>query len=152
MAVRTCPSCGEANSENAIQCIVCSSSLKNAPIEGTPDADKNLDQLFGAKSTHCWHCNEKVEQDALRCKYCGSTIIKPTRNEGRYYSSGGEGSPDGCAIFLLFAATFIIPLVGLIVGGIFVFNDDPGKRDLGKGLLIFGLVMIVIFSLLSYMF
>jgi len=152
MAVKTCLSCGEANSENAIQCIVCSSSLKDAPIEGTRDTDKNLDQLFGKKSANCWHCHEKVEEGALKCKYCGSTVLKPTRDNGRYYESSSASSQDGCAVLLLYVATFIIPLVGLIVGGIFAFSDDPGKQDLGKGLLIFGLVIIVLFVVLGLIF
>lgn len=147
MAVKTCPNCGESNKETALQCVVCSRSLQDAPLEGTPDEEKRFSGLLSPTRTptHCSHCHERLEPDAIRCKYCGSVVAKPPRTTPRYlYGSGSGSGPDGCAVALLFVATLIIPLVGLIVGGIFAFSDDDDKRAVGKGLLIFALAIIFI--------
>jgi ribosomal protein L40E len=145
MAVKICKSCGESNAESAVFCVVCSSSLKDAPLEGTLNADKQYTGILtGFSRQRCWYCDEKLEDGALKCKYCGSTVLRPSIRKSYGGSSYSSGTTDGCAVFLLFAATFLIPIVGLIVGGIFAFSEDSNKQDIGKALLVFGLVLIVI--------
>ncbi|MFD0959312.1 double zinc ribbon domain-containing protein [Paenibacillus chungangensis] len=142
MAVKICGNCGEANRENALLCTVCNDSLKDAKLEGISNEDKG--RLFGTgkpRNTICSHCSEKIDAQSLKCKYCGNVNVKPT-NYAYYPVESNTGC--GCSVVLLFIATFLIPLVGLIVGGIFAFSDDPDKQDLGKMLLIFGIAMIVI--------
>lgn len=142
MAVKICKKCGESNSEGSLICVVCGSSLKDVPIEGTPNSAKEFSGIFNnSDSTMCQHCDERLDPGSLKCKYCGTVVSK--RVEGpRYYND--NTSNDGCATILLFIATFFVPIVGLIVGGIFAFSDDPNKQDVGKALLVFGLIMIVI--------
>jgi ribosomal protein L40E len=154
MAVKVCTACGEANKETAHICIVCSESLKAIVPVGTLDSEKQEYEFSPNKrSPICKHCNEKVEEGALKCRYCGTLIsrVKPSKSVyATHYAS--NTSPDGCAVALLFIATFIVPLVGLIVGGIFAFNDDVEKQDLGKLLLGFGLAMIVVDIVLVLIF
>lgn len=153
MAVKTCPGCGEANKETALQCVVCSRSLSGVGLEGTPEGEKQYNGVLsaGRAPSHCRECGEKLASaDATRCKYCGSVVIRAPRRATAYY--GGErsgGGPDGCAVALLFVATLIIPLVGLIVGGIFTFSDDDDKRATGKGLLIAALAVIFLYILIG---
>lgn len=122
--------------------------------EGTLEADKEYETLLAAKNRPviCRHCHEENEPDALTCKVCGSLISRAKRPRTylprRYEQSG----PDGCAIALLFIATFLIPFVGLIIGGIFLFSDDENKRDTGKVLMIFGIAMILLDVLLFFIF
>lgn len=140
MAVKPCPKCGESNSSSAYICLVCGTSLKDVDAVGTPEGEKPYFQR--ASRSVCNHCGEMNDADALKCKYCGSTLSRVSRPRSYYPSSGSDSY--GCAVVLLFVATFFIPLVGLIVGGIFAFNDDPDKSSIGKALLIFGLFMIFI--------
>lgn len=144
MAVKLCSHCGESNREEALMCVVCGSSLKGAELQGTPNAEKEFTGVLSGKPTVCRGCGEKLEPEALKCKYCGDVAIQAPRKPAIYIYREGSASGDGCAVALVFIATFFIPLVGLIVGGIFVFSDDPNKQDIGKGLLIFGLIMIVV--------
>lgn len=147
MAVKTCPKCGESNKETALQCLACSASLKDVRLEGTLDEEKQYSGLLSTSRapSHCAKCGERLEPGAVRCKYCGTVVIKPPRTTPNYvYGGSSDGGPGGCALAMLFVATLIIPLVGLIVGGIFAFNDDEDKRSVGKGLLLFALVIIAI--------
>lgn len=103
----------------------------------------------------CEKCGESNAAGALLCISCGSSLkdvpvenIKSSAEETSniempqyHYNST---SNNGCAIVLLFIATFLIPIVGLVVGGIFAFSDDDDKQSIGTALLGFGLFMIVI--------
>ncbi|MCU6709020.1 zinc ribbon domain-containing protein [Paenibacillus sp. J5C_2022] len=151
MAVKVCSNCGEANRENAFQCTVCNYSLKDAKLEGISNEEKR--RLFGTnkpRNSICSHCGETIDAQSLKCKYCGNVNVKPTTGKAYYPQESNTGC--GCSMILLFIATFLIPLVGLIVGGIFAFSDDPDKQDLGKMLLIFGIAMIVIGIIVGIIF
>lgn len=154
MAVKICEKCGESNHESAHICVVCGKSLKDVTPEGTLEADKKYDALLAAKNKPviCRHCHEENEPDALTCKVCGSLISRTKRPKTYLPRRYEQNRPDGCAMALLFIATFLIPLVGLIIGGIFLFSDDVNKRDVGKGLMIFGIVMILLEILLFMIF
>lgn len=144
IAVKLCPQCGESNQEGSMLCLACHASLRDVPLTGTPDAEKSYDAYKYSTPTACTHCGEKLDGNAVTCKYCGQMVPKFRKVPRVYYSSQPSAGADGGALILLFLATFFIPLVGLIVGGIFCLNDDPDKQSIGKGLLAFGLVMLIV--------
>jgi uncharacterized membrane protein YvbJ len=145
MAVKVCRSCGGDNKENAIICVSCNKTLQDATLIGTLDFDKSQNTLKSTSIKYCTKCSEKLEVGALKCKYCGTLTIKAKHPSSNYYSQQSYGSEK--SYFLLYLVTFIMPIVGLIVGGIFTFDDDPEKSAAGKGILIFGIIMIVISSI-----
>jgi hypothetical protein len=51
---------------------------------------------------------------------------------------------SGCLKFILYVLSFTIPLVGIIVGIIFMTKPDPESRALGRACLILSIVAIVI--------
>lgn len=140
MAVKVCNSCGEDNKENAIICVSCNKSLQNAIIKGTLELDKDQNTLKSNSIKFCSKCNEKLEDGALKCRYCGTPTIKVKYSPSAQQLYAGRGK----SYFLLYLVTFIIPIVGLIVGGIFSFDNDPEKSAAGNGILIFGIILIVI--------
>lgn len=153
MAVQICNKCGEDNKENAMICSSCSNPLAGSKVIGTPDKEKD-DLLFRKNDMKfCSHCGEKTEEGSMRCKRCGTLTVK-TPSSGGYYapypsSVSGSSGPSGCAMALLIGGTIIIPLVGLIVGGIYAFDDDTDKRDAGMILLGIGAFMIVLWIFLG---
>jgi hypothetical protein len=113
----------------------------DAELVGIPDHEKHL--AF-SRERICSHCGETYKDESTKCRYCGTPYTaKVIPSQHRSYSSSGSDS-GGCAMLLLFIATFFIPLVGLIVGGIFAFSDDPDKKSMGTALLVFGLIMVVV--------
>jgi uncharacterized membrane protein YvbJ len=142
MAVKVCRSCGYDNKENAFICASCSKTLKEAIVRGTLDSEKIQTTLNKNAIKLCTNCGEKLEIGALKCKYCGTPTISAKQYSSNYNAPQTYGSER--SYFLLYLVTFILPIVGLIVGGIIAFDDDPDKSATGKSLLIFGLVMIVI--------
>lgn len=143
MAVKICPGCGEGNKETAHVCVVCSSSLRDVVPQGTLNSDKKYSGSL-SKSSVCSHCHESLEEGALKCKYCGTLVSRAPSSNTYQYDEDLTPIPDNVAMTLIVISTIVIPIVGLIVGGVVSFSDDRGKQDTGKMLLIVGLVMIVV--------
>lgn len=61
-----------------------------------------------------------------------------------YTDTGSSNKLLGCATILLAFVTVIIPLIGIIVGGIVAFNQDDTKKMIGIGLVIFALLVIFV--------
>jgi hypothetical protein len=51
---------------------------------------------------------------------------------------------SGCLKFVLYALSFFIPLVGIILGIVYMSKPDPESKSLGKICLIISIVVIVI--------
>lgn len=114
MAVKICTKCGESNSEGSLLCVVCGSSLKNAQIKGTTNSAKNYSRK--ANSTICQHCNERLIQESLTCKYCGTVVSKMVK-DSRYYigqTSSNYGDRGGSS----FMETFGRGCLWLIIGSV----------------------------------
>ena len=56
---------------------------------------------------------------------------------------------SGCLKFLLYAVSFFIPIVGIIVGIIFMSKGDPESTSLGKTCLVISIAAIVLWCCLS---
>lgn len=143
MAVKICPGCGEGNKETAHVCVVCSSSLREVVPQGTLNSDKKYSES-SSKSSVCSHCHESLEEGVLKCKYCGTLVSRTASSNTYHYDEELSPIPDNTAMTLIVISTIIIPIVGLIVGGVVSFSDDRYKQDTGKMLLILGLVMIIV--------
>lgn len=148
MAVKICGSCGKLNKESALLCIACSHSLKDATLAGTPEDEKQYNGILSVNQAEltCSHCHEKVEKDALKCKYCGSVITSQSEqkltSEAATEPSSSESGPGCAALLLVLVSTAIFPLVGLIIGGVLAFhNNDKDKQNLGTVLLVLGLLL-----------
>jgi uncharacterized membrane protein YvbJ len=146
MAYKVCSNCIEENSETASVCFKCSHPLHTAELVGIPFKEKTQRSLIHRKKEFCQNCSERLDEEALKCKYCGTMTVTAPNNYNRDYSY--TRSNINAAIVLLYTATLFIPLVGLIVGGFYALDNDPEKSDIGKGLVIFGLIMLIVSFLL----
>ncbi|NHN35601.1 zinc ribbon domain-containing protein [Paenibacillus agricola] len=163
MAYKVCSNCNEDNSENAAVCTSCSHTLLNAKLHGIPSDERNqTSSLYTSKKTlypnsntqsslyanrgngFCSKCSERLDEGALKCKYCGHMTVATPRPYGSGNPVYSYESNNSGAVALLYIATFFIPLVGLIVGGMYALDNDQEKSSTGKGLIVFGLIMIVL--------
>jgi hypothetical protein len=56
---------------------------------------------------------------------------------------------SGCLKLVLYAISFFIPLVGLVIGVIFLTRPDPESRSLGQTCLILGILSFLLACCLS---
>lgn len=152
MAVKVCPNCGEGNKESALLCVVCGHSLREVEPQGTRNSDKQYNGGTIRKPTKCSHCQEPLEEGAMKCKYCGTMVSRApsAHTYSRYDEELLSPIPDSFSMTLIVISTIIIPIVGLIVGGVASFSDDSDKRDSGKMLLILGMGMILVHLVLFF--
>lgn len=153
MAVKVCPGCGEGNKESAFVCVVCGSSLKDVVPQGTMNSDKDfVGSLSGRRkqATHCSHCEQPLEEGAMKCRYCGTLTTRSAPEPSHYYEEA-RSVPDSAAMTMLVISTILIPVVGLIVGGVASFDEDENKQDTGKLLLGLGLGVLVV-QLIIFLF
>lgn len=52
---------------------------------------------------------------------------------------------SGCLKFVLYALSFLIPLVGLIVGIVFMSKGDPESKGLGTACLIIAIISTILY-------
>ena len=86
------------------------------------------------------------------CQYCGLPLDKEKYYRGDWDPEEEEEKEDvdgaGSGYGFHYVISFIIPLVGFIVGAILLGKDSPEQRSVGKICIILGLVSIVVAYLL----
>ena len=144
MSNKICSNCGEINSSSLMTCSNCSSSLVNTKIT---DGYKELQII---QKTTCPECGVKIKEGTRNCKHCGAFIAKTqtsyTTNKQSSYTTSNH---DGCFTYMI---SFIIPLVGIIVGAIYLTNDDSTKKHIGKVCILLGLLSNILGVLIIHNF
>ncbi len=94
------------------------------------------------------------------CAFCGSKINKDIYYQEEYYKeddySDGYGNDyieetQGNSYLFQYIISFIIPLVGFIMGAIMLTKEDGEKCACGKKCILVGVVSIIISVLVFYM-
>lgn len=123
--MRECPNCKELNGDNNSRCWKCNTFL------GTVSSYKKK----------CPDCGSIFNGNKDTCDYCGSTLI--SYDENYQYSSANKQNSSTW----MYVCTFIIPLIGIILGCIKISNDK--RDDSGKSLIILGVILIILYPILS---
>ena len=106
------------------------------------------------KEIECPKCDGINRFEATECKYCGYNIEK---EKAKYYSldyyendnddtlDDSEDEKDGNYLFQ-YIISFLIPLIGFILGAILLSKDDE-QKSVGKVCIIIGIVSTIISSI-----
>ncbi len=97
-----------------------------------------------APTRNCVSCGRAISWDANVCPYCGHDFRATVGYAPR------EQMSEGVKI-LLYIVSFLIPIVGFIVGIIYYTKPEPELKQFGKMCLILGLISVLL-SLLCYCF
>lgn len=89
------------------------------------------------QTRNCVSCGRAISWDANVCPYCGHDFRVTADYAPR------EQLSDGFKI-LLYILSFLIPLVGFIVGAIYYTKPEQELKQFGKMCLILGLVSVLI--------
>ena len=122
--MKTCPKCKELNGDTRTECWKCKTFL------GVVDTYKKI----------CPKCGNTFLAKAENCDKCGVRLSVYSES---YANAGSDNS--GCWMYVVSA---IIPLVGIILGCIYIARHED---ELGKSLIITGVVSNIIMVVLSFL-
>lgn len=88
------------------------------------------------------------------CCYCGFRFDKRKYYDIHYYNQEEhenelQQEDDGKSYVFQYIISFLIPLVGFILGAILLSKDDEEEKSVGKTLIIIGILSVVIGTLIS---
>ena len=139
MAKKVCKKCGEDNWASASMCVVCGESLKSCEIVG-----ENTEAIDGVSGKRiCSQCGEEIKVNSTNCPYCGGFVSK-VKKSNKVPMSCYQNEKNDKSNVLIYILSFLIPLVGLIWGGIFLMKEDSYKKESGTICIILALISWVI--------
>ena len=99
----------------------------------------------------CPKCGQQNPEEAKFCGKCGAAFLAaPASQANRAVPDAAKdagvispGMKNG-----MIAASIILPIVGIVVGIIYLLDANPEKKEAGKLWLIIGIVAAVIWTML----
>lgn len=82
-----------------------------------------------------------------RCEFCGADLEKEAYYSLEYYENGEVENSDSGNMFRYFVS-FLIPLVGFIMGAILLSKDDIHEKSAGKNCIILALISVVLATII----
>ena len=133
--VKFCPHCGERTSTK--------SETTRAPTE------------LKNKRYQCSDCNFYLDANMHRCPRCKGEIIENERHvpsqrfrrpyARKDYSSDNQSQVHSNQSFIgVYILSFLIPLAGIIIGAIYLTNNDKVIREAGGNCIAISLVTIIL--------
>ena len=109
------------------------------------------------KEIPCPKCDGVNPFENEKCCYCGHTFDKSKYYNINYYrqeesETAAEEETDKHSYTFQYVISFLIPLVGFILGAILLSKDDEEEKSAGKTVIILGIVSIVIGTLITVFF
>lgn len=109
-------------------------------------------EAFLPKEIECEKCGAPNEFERSTCKYCENKLDKSAYYERAEFLAQG-GDPDDLeeeeeeelkSYVFQYIASFIIPIVGYIMGAILLTKDEDDQRSAGKACLVIAIISTVV--------
>lgn len=83
------------------------------------------------------------------CKYCGVEFDKRKYYDPEYYD-GNEQEYEEKSYGFQYFFSFIIPIVGFVLGAVLLSKDDEDERNNGVACIVLGIISVIINIILGY--
>lgn len=122
-------------------------------LENRINQDKKDEEEFIKKhlpdEIPCPKCDGVNPFENEKCCYCGHTFDKSKYYNINYYrqeesETAAEEETDKHSYTFQYVISFLIPLVGFILGAILLSKDDEEEKSTGKSCIILGIVAVII--------
>jgi len=94
----------------------------------------------------CSKCGDNNQISAMVCTNCGNSLsdAKIIKSDIEIYVSNYDYSKNSSISLFTYIISFLIPLIGFIIGAIFLTQDDYEKNDAGKVCIVLGVISILL--------
>lgn len=89
----------------------------------------------------CTKCGKAIPDDSVFCPECGTSLAE--KKASHAIEPASEGVSNGMKIGMIVGSIFI-PLLGIIMGVLYMKDKDPAKQKAGKVWLWVGIVAGVV--------
>ena len=96
------------------------------------------------ETINCEKCDGPNPFSNKVCDFCNHKLEKAKYYTDEYYEWQEENEEPEDSYTFHYVISFIIPLIGFIVGAVMLANDDAEKRSCGKACIIIGIVSTVV--------
>lgn len=98
----------------------------------------------------CSSCGFENEGEAKFCGGCGAALAAPPRPPAPPGPPGGaQIVPDGLNLGIILGSLFV-PLLGIIMGAMYMNDPIPEKKKAGKRWLLTGIGVVVAYCVLGF--
>ncbi len=91
----------------------------------------------------CTNCKKIIPDDSVFCPECGQKIIQqePAKANTDVTNKDTSESISNGLKYGVFVGTLLIPLIGIVLGIVFLVDNNPIKKSVGKFWLWTGIIM-----------
>lgn len=130
--------------------------LENRIIQDKKDEEEFIKKHLPDEIT-CPKCDGVNPFENEKCCYCGHIFDKSKYYNVNYYlqeesEAAAEEETDKRSYAFQYVISFLIPLVGFILGAILLAKDDEEEKSAGKTVIILGIVSIAIGTIITVFF
>lgn len=130
--------------------------LENRIKQDKKDEEVFIQQHLPHEIT-CPKCDGVNTFENEKCCYCGHTFDKSKYYNINYYmqddtDTAANEENDSKSYTFQYIISFLIPLVGFILGAILLSKDDEEEKSAGKTVIILGIISIVIGTIITTFF
>lgn len=116
------------------------------------DRQEKLKKLL-PKEIECPKCLGPNPIGNEECCFCGSKLNKEKYYRLEYYENkeddDSEIEEDKESYLFQYVISFLIPLIGFVLGAIMLSNEDSEKVSVGKSCIILGIVSVIVSAIIS---
>jgi hypothetical protein len=129
----SCLNCGQAIQKGASFCTYCGAKVQSG--DTTPPA-------VGSPTRHCLACGKSYPSEYSFCPYCGTyPSAGPSQPPAPYQPYPTyQKEPLGAIKYVAYIVAFLIPIIGVIWGIIWLLDKDQEKKNAGKITLVIALL------------
>lgn len=130
--------------------------LENRIKQDKKDEEDFIQQHLPHEIT-CPKCDGVNTFENEKCCYCGHTFDKSKYYNINYYmqddtDTAANEENDSKSYTFQYIISFLIPLVGFILGAILLSKNDEEEKSAGKTVIILGIISIVIGTIITTFF